>query len=1288
MKYIYILLFLFISVLHVNVEAKKRVYKTQTIGDIFQKIEKKSQKVKLKKAQTALPQIKKSRKTKIKKTELRSIKPPSSSKFIKGNSQEAELEKYTDREIKQLYVLTRQYRRSKRRGEIWLRLAEAYVDKSKIVEYRLQNEYDKNIIKYKKGKLKRRPKLSLKEASSYNLKAIKLYEWFLRDFPKDSKVDQAYFFLGYNYFELYKIDKALGYYRRLTKEFPKSKYVSEAYFAIAEYYFDNEKWQDALKSYYAVSKIKVSRLYTFALYKLAWCHYKSGNVKKAMAYLERVIREGRNQTSDSARKIRLADEAKKDLIPFFAELGAYKNAESYFSKVVRSGEIDRMIERLAYYYADTGNKKGARFYFKKMIRKNPNAPKSFEYQNQIVNLYLTATKSKIFKQELYHWVEYYGPKGRWALKNAKAKALVNKSKELVEASLRAYTLQNHQTAQNSHGAQSTSAAKNGYELYFKTFVSTPYLGDMHFFFGEMMFDLKKYKIAAKHYIWVVENDKKKKGKYYKKSLLNSILALEKHLPTDKEISKIVGKSKAKIPLDKVTKSFVIAASKFVKEQPKASNVDDIKYKLASLYYAYNHLDEAIEGYKNIVKEHPKSKYASSSGHLILDLYNKKKDYIALENAAQAMLKIPSIAKAKFGLEVKSILQRSSFKQAQDLESDKEFVKSAKAYERFALKYKKSKLLNSARFNAAVNYERSGDIGQAIVMYELVVNKAGNSNKPLVSQSRKILAYLYEASGQFKKAASFYEKSAAENRKNSYGADFYYNAAVLREGMRFYSAAINNYKSYYKLTKNKNKEEAYYYIAEIWNKRGKTAKAIENYKKYMNLNPKDPNYVVAATFKIAKLYEKNKNKKKYLKWYGKTIAVYKSLRNRVEYEAKEYAAESQFKLTYEIYLKFKAIKIPKNPAAQQKAVAKKLSLIEYLTKQLKKTIKYEAGNQTIASMSLIAQSYQHMMASVIKAPLPKGLNKEEVKIYKLEIKKVADKFKEQAIKNYEMTIAKAYEFEVYGKWVSATLNNLKNLHPEKVRGLDFKAYITRLPDDLENKKGLSKAPVQDIEALYKAKGGADEKQLVAASAKILLKHPGDLYTLTTLSLHYYNKKYFGLSKIILNRIVEAFPKEPSVYNNLAVVNLAEGNFKKALFNFRQSLKHNPDYQVASANLGSIYIEYLDYKRAYAPLENGFRVVEGKLKNKDLSAFKVANNYAIALYGKGELEKSKRLLKKLMDYGAREESIYINYITLVVNYMDDSDDALKVISKLKFISENQQILNKAKKLEEKIYEKDNK
>ena len=311
----------------------------RTVGELLKRIESNTKKVKFEKSTSALPEHQKTIAA-PKRENLSEVKPPARSKlYYDEGTDEARLEKVTDAGIKQLFKLTQQFRGSKRRGELWLRMAELYVEKAHLIEFRLQQGYEAKLKDVEQGKTKIRPKLDLSPSQEYNRKAVQLYEWFVRDFPKDPKIDQALFFLGYNHFELNQPEKGRAYYERLTKEHPQSPYVEESNFALGEYHFDREEWLPALKYYQAVSENPRARLFSFALYKVAWCQYKSGSPKKALQAIERVIRVGRQAkgagdgSAGGASRIRLASEAQKDLVMFYAEAGTPKGC----ARVLRRG---------------------------------------------------------------------------------------------------------------------------------------------------------------------------------------------------------------------------------------------------------------------------------------------------------------------------------------------------------------------------------------------------------------------------------------------------------------------------------------------------------------------------------------------------------------------------------------------------------------------------------------------------------------------------------------------------------------------------------------------------------------------------------------------------------------------------------------------------------------------------------------------------------------------------------------------------------------------------------------
>ncbi len=1022
--------------------------KGKTVGDLLKNIEKDAKRVKIKKGRSALPKFGNIQRSSS--VNLQRVKPPSSNTlYYEEGTNEAELERVTDQGIEQLYKLTRQFKRSSRRGELWLRLAEQYVEKARLIEYRIQQKYDEELQAHREKKTKRRPRLDLKPAQDYNKKAIALYEAFLKDFPKDKKVPQALFFLGYNYFELNQTTKGETYYKRLTKDYPKSPYVDQSNFALGEYYFENEKWEQALNHYIKVTKNKRGQLYSFAWYKTAWCQYKVGQVKQALISLRRVISAGRvakgkqDSSTGGVSRIRLATEAVKDLVIFFAEVKKPSEAKGYFSKVAGQKATFGLMEKLAYYYSDTGYKDGARYVFKELIEMRPDAPKAYDYQYQIVTMYVSSGKNNVFRQELYRWIEGYGPNSIWARANANNKELLSKAYQLIETTLRNYILQQHQTAQNSRAAYSQKMAKSGYELYFQTFKESSRLDEMHFFYAELLFDMQDWERAAYHYLWINENAKK--SQYYEKATLNAILALEKNLPSPEEIKNIVGKSTDPVPFDKTIRVFEKVSLIYIKDFPSGESNVAIQYKIASLYYYYNQFDKALVLFADIIEKHPKTKFAEYSANLMLDIYNIRKDYKGLKVAGSKILAIPQLAHSPVGAEIRRVMERADFTEAQQLEKGKDYIKAAEGYRQFAKSNPGSELAVDASFNAAVNFERGGDLFQAISMYAVVSEMKTQKHAGLKKKSDRILATLYEKTGQYAKAADAFETYANRNQKDKEAVDFYFNAGLIRDGMTFYTAAIRNYDKYFQLSNKLEKKEALFLIARIWEKRGSYKWACIYYDKYINSNPVNASSVVEAAFKLGSLNELRKRRKASEDWYKKTVAIQRRLAKGGKVVGVRYAAEAKFILVKKTYDELRRIKIPRSPAAQKRAVDQKLGLINRLKEQLKAVIKYDDGFQVVASLTLIGQAYQHMSAAIFNAPLPKGLDKEGVKQYRAGIAQVALPFQQQAIDNYLAALEKSEKLEAYNDWAKIARKELHNIDSAKYKSFDAEVFLTKLPD---------------------------------------------------------------------------------------------------------------------------------------------------------------------------------------------------------------------------------------------------
>lgn len=958
------------------------------------------------------------------------IKPPSSMQFfIKSNEKEAQLERLLDQQINELYSLSQKFRKSPERGEIWLRLGELYVEKSKLVQYRIQGELDKKIADWEaKGRKGNPPKVNMNAPQVYNKKAIELYGWYINDFPNSKKLDQAYFFMGYNFVELGQFKKGTGYYEKLTKEFPRSFYVTESYFATGEYYFENNDYKKAGDNYKNVLKSPRSRIYPFAMYKLSWCHYRLGQPAIAINYLEKVIElseENVSQASDDGKqvnRIRLADEAYNDLILFYPDVKSYEAASTYFERMGGEKRVYSSLEKLGYLYSDRGQREAAKYVFSQLIEMNPDAPKNFDFQYQIVQNYAAGGSRQTFREELFNWITNYNAESSWARANPKEQ---QKSYDTRESTLRSYILNEHKALQKSRNPTGQKLTRNLYELYVKEFDKSKNAAEMRFFYGELLYDMNEFENASTQYKWVIQNAPT--SQYNGPATLNVILATEKALPSEKELEKLRGQSLDPFPFNQEEQDFATAAENYTTKFPKAEKSLDIKFKLGRLYYSHNYFDQALVIFKDIVAKHPRTDFGKYSANLILDIYNLRKDYEGLSKAGQELLATPGLKSSDVNMDIQDVVEKAKFKEAQDLEVKKDYSGSAKVFEQFSKTYPNSKLSPIAKYNAGINYERSGDLPKAVGLYAAFLASAGKDNEKQKKETRRLLGRIYERTGQLKKAAEEFERFNQDYPNDPLNADLYFNAAVIWAGFKNYPRAIKNYEMFQKTSKKANKIDALFLIGEIYEKRNSLAMANGYYEQYINAGPRDMKLVITAAYRIAKNAEKAGNRKKSEEWYRKVIGLKKRAGGDI---GSREAAEAQFKFVLPTLEELKSIRIPNDPKGQGPAIQKKLALVNRLNKELEPIVKLDVGEYVVASLATAGQAYDHVSESIYKVPLPKGLNAEQQQVYMAEVDKVAGPLKQQGVDNYKNAINKARQIDIYSDYVKIAHQALDRLNKEE------------------------------------------------------------------------------------------------------------------------------------------------------------------------------------------------------------------------------------------------------------------
>jgi TolA-binding protein len=921
-----------------------------------------------------------------------------------------------DQQMVELRKLLKKTSSEGAKKELLLRLAELYVEKADLTKMIIEQQHESSGASASKLP-------NYAPARTYNEQAVKIYEQYYQKYPKDPRTDQVLYFLGYNYFELGDTKKGFHYYSLLDNQYANSRFIVESRFALAEYYFENNKFQEALKYYDFVIKGNNRRLAKFALYKRAWCFYKLGEGKKGIIDLEKII-TAEKKLDKNSQEIRLGNEARRDIILFYSEAGPADRAKDYFLSLFGVVEGIKAIEKLAYLYNDRGDIESARTLFVFLIQQNPTHPKSFDYQYQIVRSFSTAKDTKRFKEELYRWVTGYGPNSEWHKANINNKPLIAKASELLEKTLRTWTLQQHQTAQNSRGSTSQDLAESGYRLYFSHFPQSTNAVEMHFYFGELLYDMNKYDQASVEYRWVVENGGN--SKYRPMAAANILVSAEKALPKEKALIEQAEKNKGPIPLSSAVTNYINQGNWFISSFPQDQKVPETTFRIGRLYYLHNQFDAALPYFRKVVQNYPDTKYAEYSANLLLDIHNLRSDMEGLRKEAALILSVPAIARSGTGEEIRKILEKADFKKAQDLEKSQNFAESAKSYETFAAQSKDPELVSMALFNAAVSWDKAGRGDGARKNISLLLSRQDAKAKELNIKSLALLIKIHMNAGRLTEAAKAQMQLHKLAQTDKEKEEALLAAGILYEALSEPRSAELVYITWEREFPQSaaKSAETWYRLAEVYREQGERAKARFYYQKFFEKEGRVlPEKVWSCYYLVIWGDQKLRNDDCYKIW------------SRLGADEKKKSAAAVAKLELNelkvLYKKLYAVRL-KNAASLKQDLDKKVAILDEINQLSANIVKKESGLETLESIEIVAHANVNIYEEILNSPAPQELKSEEkIKEYKEQLRNndMVKGFLRNAVSAYELIWEKARSFDVYAPVVLRTYEQLVKLKPE-------------------------------------------------------------------------------------------------------------------------------------------------------------------------------------------------------------------------------------------------------------------
>lgn len=933
-------------------------------------------------------------------------------------------EAYLDKSKQEIAILGNLLARTttvNQRSDIMFRQAELHWNVEKTVYFQKMDEFNTQMDLFANKKRPTKPV----EPKFDGSKTMAIYKNILRENPKFDRVDEILFLAGYRGRET-KDPHYVDYLRALIKNYPNSKFMADAYMEIGEDYFEHREFDKAIEVFNEVLK-RPNHLHNYALYKISWCYYNEGKYRIAKEVMQKVVESSKGVKGE----IELRNEALRDLVVIYSDLGLYQEAEQYFTSIGEPEYAIKVLEKLSDIYFDQSRYELATATITLLLEKAPDKAEAPKYHSKLIDCHERSQNQVSALKEMTNFLSTYEPNAHWYSINTDTDA-----REYADGRSEVYSrfiaTRYHEESQKYEKIDIKKAEKFSllamgfYEKYFERFSNHPNAYNLRMIYAELLFQTKRFDKAAEQYAMVFQMNPK--GKYANKALTGQIDSLSKiEADNYEKIEKIASEKKGKeiLPFPDTTIALIKANDNYVKLFPADGKSPEVYYQRARLYYNYNHFTEAERAFQDVIAKYPNSNAANQSRHLILDIYNINKDWDKLEKTAVAYLQVKTFATEENQNLLLDLIQGSIFQRAKQKEDQKQYLEAAKIYESLTVRYPKSKYADKALFNAAMNYISADDSEMAISTSQKFLAQYPNSE--LAPKMLLSMAGYFDEKFDFQNAAKFYEIYAQKEPKSNLAPDALFNAALYQENLKTYASALRNYDKYLELyPANKDAQVVFFSRGLIYEKLGQLGNASKVFDDFIKKYGHRSATAVEALYRNGKIQERM-GKAEANNSYLSAVRTSKKLGTGPQ-AGSHYAAKAMFETTQPFFKEYQSIKLVMPERALTRAISKKAALLKQLKDMYVDVINLGDPEMAVASLYYLGLAYQDFSQSLFKAPVPPSLSPEEVQMYQVELQNRAMPIEQQAIDAFEKSLKKGYELDIFSEWTRKSYDQLSQYKP--------------------------------------------------------------------------------------------------------------------------------------------------------------------------------------------------------------------------------------------------------------------
>lgn len=835
-----------------------------------------------------------------------------------------------------------------------------------------------------------------------------------------------------------KPEEALARFNKILEWFPNSRFTPDAHMMRAEYEFtkDAPDYENAYREYEEVLKYKDTELYDIALFKSAWTLWRLGKPEEAARRFLKVFQS----TEDGSKQRRrgelaeLQSEALKNLVAVFVE-DEKNSAEDMYKFLVQAGgdkfagTIVRALGEALYDQAQY--ERGVEAY-RLLLKLEPTSPDGYKYALQIAAAHSTMENWKAleedYKRILRDYVEPLPPKPgeRAGAKSAwlavQTPAVKAEAERAIEKQLREDAVGLHAKAQADKISRAEFEATAAlYRVYLARFSSGAQAYDVSYNLADICFyRLEDAMCAADAYLGAVRINPR--GEHSRTALFNALASLEVARANEFEAAKKAGKKQEETPTDK---KLTEAMELYVRTYPNDKQIPELLFRQGKLYYDYEVYDPAVRQFGLLLEKYPNDKLSVGAGELILDSFNRSKDYQNIETWARRLKKAPSFQTPAQQARLDGLIIGAMFKQGEQLAEMGEHARAAEAYLRAAQEFPKEPRAAQAAVNAEVEARRAADLETLGAAAALLVKH--HKDRPEAAQGLWLAASTYQEVGLFSESANYHAILADNFPRSEHHKDAAFNAVLLRTTVGEHDKAIASGESFRRqYPKDELADEVTFLMGKAHEKAGKNKEAETLYDRYSR-SARSADSQIEALVRLA-IVRKGDDRGASAA-LDRAVQVSTQNRGRLGDRGKYYAAKARYLQGEAILQKYEQVTIEGEVKQLKTRLKKKSELLKKAADTFLATAEMGVAEWTTAALYQIGFTYESFSKALLNSPPPASLSAEEKELYQQSLEEFVIPIEERALEAYESGWQKAIELGIFNSWTAKMREALGRLNAE-------------------------------------------------------------------------------------------------------------------------------------------------------------------------------------------------------------------------------------------------------------------